>query len=133
MKTERFFRYAKNIAEMSDFEKQKMGCVVVYKKQVLSTGFNTTKTHPMQKIYNKYRFEEDSPHKLHAEINALLSLRNADIDWSKVKVFVYRKSNNGRGALARPCPSCMAYMKKLGIKHIYYSTYNEPVHEVLDM
>ena len=47
MKTERFFRYAKNIAEMSDFEKQKMGCVVVYKKQVLSTGFNTTKTHPM--------------------------------------------------------------------------------------
>lgn len=136
MNTDRFFTCAKHMAEMSDFDRQKMGCVAVYKKKIVSVGFNTTKTHPLQKEYNKLRFEGDfSPHCMHAEIHTLNAIKDSNIDWSRVKVFIYRicKKDKDKSALARPCPSCMAYMKKLGIKHIYYTTLDGPVHEVLDL
>ncbi len=111
-----------------------MGCVVEYKKYVRGMGFNTSKTHPKQKMYNKLRFDCDStPHCLHAEMHALIPLEDMDIDWAKVKVFTYRKAkgNPNKAALARPCPSCMAYMKDLGIKHIYYTTSESFAHEIL--
>ena len=136
MRHDRVFQFAKNMAEMSDFERQKIGCVVTYKKNIIGMGFNTNKTHPMQKEYNKLRFEGDNtPHCLHAEMHALMPLRNLDIDWPRTSVFIYRLSRNGKSksAYSRPCPACMAYMKKLGIKHIYYTTSDSYVHEVLDI
>lgn len=127
----RFFEFAKSIASMSDFEKFNIGCVVVYKKAIIGVGFNCNKTHPLQKEYNKLRFDSDStPQKLHAEMHALLPIRHMDIDWKKVKVYVYRLKKEGMG-LARPCISCMSYIKNLGIKHIYYSTDYGYAHEVL--
>ena len=136
MKCDRLFQFAKNMAQMSDFERQKMGCVVVYKNKIIGMGFNSMKTHPLQKEYNKVRFNEDrSPHCIHAEMHALLPIRYMDVDWSKVRVYTYRlcREDRSRGALARPCPSCQAFMRDLGIKHIYYTTSTTPVHEVLDM
>lgn len=135
MKTERLFQFAKQIAEMSDFKRQQIGCVVFYKKKIISMGFNCHKTHPLQKEYNKIRFDGDeTPHSLHAEMHALMPLRHMDIDWGKVKIFTYRicKNDPTKASLARPCPSCMAYMKNLGIKNMYYTTTEGPVHEVLD-
>ena len=136
LKTDRLFKFAKEMAEMSDFKRQQIGCVVTYKKKMIATGFNCHKTHPLQKEYNKLRYEGyNTPHCLHAEMHALLPIRNMDIDWGKVKVFTYRicKGDKERAALARPCPGCIAYMKSLGIKNIYYTTSNTPVHEVLDI
>lgn len=136
MKDARLFQVAKQVAEMSDFKKCKIGCVVVYKGKIIGMGFNTNKTHPLQKEYNKLRFKGDSnPHSMHAEIHALMPLRNTDIEWNKVSIYVYRISKKYPGcpALSRPCPSCMAYMKSLDIKNIYYTTYESPVHEVLDI
>lgn len=135
MKTERLFKFAKDMAEMSDFDRQQIGCIVTYKHTIIGMGFNTTKTHPLQKEYNKFRFNNDSyPHCLHAEMHALLPIRNMDIDWSKVRVYVYRicKYDKNKAALARPCKSCQAFMRDLGIRHIYYTTSDTPVHEILD-
>lgn len=136
MKHDRVFQFAKNMAEMSDFERQKMGCVVVYKNKIIGMGFNSTKSHPLQKEYNRYRFKGDySPHCMHAEMHALMPIRHLDIDWSKVKVYTYRicREDGSRGALARPCISCQTFMKELGIRHIYYTTSTTPVHEILDI
>ena len=136
MKDSRVFEFARAVAEMSHFWRQKVGCVIVYKKKIISTGFNSSKTHPLQKEYNKFRYTDDNtPHCIHAEIHALMPLRNTDIEWSKVKLYVYRVKNNeecGCG-YARPCPACMKYINDLGIKHIYYTTSESPVHEVLDV
>ena len=137
MKTERLLQFARNMAEMSDFERQKLGCVVVYKNKIIGMGFNSTKTHPLQKEYNnKFRFNADNtPHCMHAEMHALMPIRYMDIDWSKTKVYVYRISrcDPDKGALARPCPACRAFMRELGIQHIYYSAPSGPVHEILDI
>lgn len=135
MKVLHYMDLAKNMANLSTFHRQKMGCVVVSRKCVISAGMNSSKTHPLQKEYNKMRYPDDNtPHSLHAEMAALIPLQYANIDWNKVSLFVYRKGKRDRknGLLARPCPACMTYIKSLGIKNIYYSNVDGIIHEVLD-
>lgn len=119
----KYFEYAKNIAEFSDAN-QKLGCILVYKGKVLGTGFNCSKTHPIQKIYNKKRFpEEDVLHTIHAETHAISPLlHKSSIDWNKVTLYTYRIKKNKPYGMSRPCASCMALIKKIGIKKICYST-----------
>lgn len=131
------FNKAKKVAEISDFKKVHIGCVAVYKGSVVAIGCNTNKTHPIQKYYNKYRTPDGedismaSVPKLHAEINCLNQLRHMDINFSKVKLYVYRKRNDRPYGIARPCPSCMTAIKDLGIRDIYYTTDDGFVHERL--
>lgn len=61
-------------------------------------------------------------HKLHAEINCLNQIKHLDINFSKVKLYIYRIRKDQPYGMARPCPSCMAAIKDLGIKNIYYTT-----------
>ena len=117
-----YFDKASKVAEISDFAKINIGCVAVYQGTIIGVGFNTNKTHPMQKKYNRYRNGENFIQKLHAEINCLNSIRYLDINFSKVKLYIYRKRKSAKYGICRPCPSCLAAIKDLGIKHIYYTT-----------
>jgi len=134
MTDEKFFMAAKKAAKMSTFRKFHTGCVIVYKNDIISSGYNSNKTHPLQKEYNKERFDVDStPHYMHAEIHALSSILNDDsIDWRKVHIYVYRILKNTSYGLAKPCASCMKLIKHLGIRNIHYTTNEGYVHEVLD-
>ena len=126
----KYLNMAKNVSEMSTFYKQHhLGAIFTYKNRVLSDGWNSLKSSPIQKEYNKYRdFAFDSPNNgtLHAEMMALVRCRDMDVDWSKVSVFVYREHADGHPALARCCPACMKALKDKGIKNIYYSTEFSP-------
>lgn len=117
-----YFVKASQVAEISDFAKINIGCIAVYQGTIIGVGFNTNKTHPMQKKYNRYRNGEIFIPKLHAEINYLNSIRYLDINFSKVKLYIYRKRKSAKYGICRPCPSCMAAIKDLGIKHVYYTT-----------
>lgn len=115
------FNKAKDVAGISDFKKIHIGCVAVYKGNIIGVGFNTNKTHPIQNYYNRYRINKGMP-KLHAEINCLNQIRHLNIDFSKVKLYVNRICKDQEYAICRPCPSCMAAIKDLGIQNIYYTT-----------
>lgn len=114
----------------------KIGCVIVYKGTILAKGCNSDKTHPMQDLYNKYRFKNNGgkylPSKVHSEVNALNKIKYLDIDFSKVHLFVYRELKDGQRAMARPCPACMKAIKSFGIRNIWYTTADGYAHEVLD-
>jgi deoxycytidylate deaminase len=101
--------------------------VIVYKKQILSVGYNQEKTHTLQAIYNQYREFHKYNHcaKIHAEIDAISKIRHLDIDWGKVEIYIYRerKDTNER-ALAYPCKACRKLLENMGIKHIYYTGEN---------
>lgn len=122
----KFFDKAKHIADVSDYKKVHVGCVAVYQGNVIGIGCNTNKTHPKQKYYNRYRgITTDNAKcapKLHAEISCLNSLRNLDIQFSKVKLYIYRSRIDQEHGMARPCPACMAAIKDFGIKNVYYTT-----------
>ena len=49
-------------------------------------------------------------------------MKYLDIDWSKVKLYIYRETRDGKLAMSRPCPACMQAIKDLNIKHIAYTT-----------
>ncbi len=129
----RFFNKARHTALISDFHKTHIGCVAVYQGQVIGLGCNCNKTHPTQKYYNRYRIQSDSMlPKLHAEINCINSIKHMEINFSKVKLYIYRIRKDQPYGLARPCPSCMAAIKDLGIKNIYYTSNNGYIHEYIE-
>ena len=121
-----FFRMAKNASMNSNFRRQHLGAIAVYKNNVLAIGFNSCKTSPIQKKYNKERnYSVDMPHahanSIHAELACLTKIKYLDIDFSKVCLFVYREHKDGQKALAKPCPACTKFIKDMGIKNVYYT------------
>ena len=123
-----YFDKAKNVSYLSDFKQTHIGCIAIYKKQIIGVGYNTNKTHPLQFIYNKYRDLEwngiQPKAKLHAEMMCLLSIKNLSVDFSKVKLYIYREDKKGQLALSKPCKACIRAIKDLGIKEINYTDYN---------
>ena len=127
-KDRKFFHKATEMASKSDMS-VKMGCVVVYKGKIISEGWNQKRTHPLQAEYDKERPDvmEGTPnvHSLHAESAALFKIKNEDLRWNKVEVYISRPMVCRLYGLAKPCPSCQKLIKDLGIKKIHYTTDDE--------
>lgn len=118
-----FFNSAKEVSKLSTYKRHHIGCVVVYKNRIISSGFNSNKTNPLQKKYNAIRFSVDTPHTLHAETDAMLSvMKMKDIDTKHVKIYLYREHADGTVAQSRPCPSCIKLLKDNSIRTIFYTT-----------
>ena len=129
----KYFQKAHQIATISDYKKTHVGCVAVYQGQVIGLGCNCNKTHPIQKKYNRYRKPSDSMlPKLHAEISCLNQIKHLDINFSKVKLYIYRIRKDQPFGMAHPCPSCMAAIRDLGVRNIFYTTNDGYAHEKLE-
>lgn len=129
----RYFDKARQVAMISDYYKTHVGCVAVYQGQIIGIGCNCNKTHPVQKFYNKYRETSDTMlPKLHAEINCINSIDHLDINFAKVKLYIYRIRNDQPFGMSYPCPSCFAAIKDLGIKDIYYTSNDGYIHERIE-
>jgi len=129
----RFFNAAAHMANLATYKRQKVGCVIVYHNKIISTGCNKDQTHPLQKTYNEARQIPDwSPHKLHAETDAIRHIIDLDIDWRKVSVYIYRKLKDRPFGMAKPCNSCMKLIKDLGIRHVYYTGDDGYVYEYIE-
>ena len=127
----KYFQKAHQIATISDYKKTHVGCVAVYQGQVIGLGCNCNKTHPVQKKYNRYRKDLMLP-KLHAEISCLNQIKHLDINFSKVKLYIYRIRKDQPFGMARPCPSCMVAIRDLGVRNIFYTTNDGYAHEKLE-
>lgn len=128
----RMFHYAYLEAIKSDYKRFNIGCVIAYKHSIIGKGHNSNRSDPMQKQYNrKYRtfnhisgsYIHDS---LHAEMSAIKSIPytvGIQIDWSKVKVYVYRICHGKRLGYgnAKPCSACTAALRDLNIRHVYFT------------
>lgn len=99
--------------------------MAVYKGQILAVGYNTNKTHPLQQKYNKYRemkYGGEFVPRLHAEMSCMIQIKDMDIDFSKVELYLYRENLSEELATCRPCGACMKMIDDLGIKKIHYTT-----------
>lgn len=125
---ERFFRIAKEESYLSDYDGQHLGAVAVYAdKFILAKAHNSDKTTTTQFFYNRYRVKQKSnimekPSKTHAELSLWRKIRYLDTDFSKIWIYVYRETKDGKMALAKPCPACEAALRDLGIKKVCYTT-----------
>ena len=119
----RFFNVAREVSLLSNFKGPHIGAVVVEGNRILSTAYNSNKTHPLQHRYNIYRHFETYDHsqpKSHAEIAALSPLIGKEINWNRVSIFVYREDQHGNRLCCKPCEACSRLINDLGIKNIFY-------------
>lgn len=117
-----YFRAAKAVSELSNHPRHKMGCVVVSKHHIVSSGCNSkSKCHPLQAKLDTEKYGVECPGKCHAEISALLPLIRDKIDLSGAAIYVYREHKNGTLAMAKPCSSCQKIIKQLNIKKVFYT------------
>ena len=128
---ERYFKFAREASKRATYTgshkfSPAIGAVAIYKGSIVATAWNTNKTSPLQARYNIYRFRDSNTlDKTHAEICLIQKLRwrfGDSIDWAKVYIYLYREYKDGTLAPSRPCPSCLALIKELGIKRIAYTT-----------
>jgi deoxycytidylate deaminase len=120
---QKFLNIAKTQSEISNYYKYKLGAVLVIKGRVIARGYNSAKSHPIQKRYNMERLnmEHDSaPHHLHAEMEVLTKARGVDL--RNAEIFVYHINAHGDQKMARPCAACMKAIKEHGVCVIHYST-----------
>ena len=124
-KTERaMFRAAKAMSTLSD-HKNKIGCVIVNKHRIISSGVNSrTKCHKTQALLDKERFGCDCPGKVHSETAALIPLIRDGVDLSRASIYLYREHKNGTLACARPCSRCERLLRRCGITKIYFTIEN---------
>ena len=55
-----------------------------------------------------------------------------NVNFSRVKLYIYRIRVDQPFGMARPCLSCMAAIKDIGIRDIYYTTNDGYVYERLE-
>lgn len=118
------FNVAKEMSNLSDHPQHHLGCVVVDKHRIISSGYNSSKTHPIQKTIDDRRFGCDCAGKVHAETSALIPLIKQGYDLSNASIYIYREHKNGKLAMSKPCPGCMSLINLVGIKKIFYTIEN---------
>ena len=103
----------------------KFGAGIVYKNNLIATGVNSYKTHPLMAQWGQ---NEDSIC-LHAEIDAIKNalklitprqLAKCDIYIVRVK----RPEPNSKGwitGLAKPCKGCRRAIVNFGLRNVYYT------------
>jgi deoxycytidylate deaminase len=120
-----YFNAAKAMSELSDHKQYKLGCVVVDRHKIISSGRNShSRTHSIQAQIDTRRFGCTCPGYKHAEVDALIPLIRRGVDLSKASIYVYRQHKDGRLAMAKPCCGCEQLIKECKIKKIYYSIEN---------
>lgn len=119
-----FFRAADAVASLSNHKQTKLGCVLVDKHRIVSSGHNSsTRCSPLQKQMDVSRFGHPDKHRgpVHAETACLLPLIRQEYDMSRSDLYIIRRHKNGSLALSRPCPGCMSLLRANGVRRVFFS------------
>jgi deoxycytidylate deaminase len=107
---EEYLQIAAEVAKKSPMM-HKHGCVIVYKKQIIATGYNTMPT----------MFERS----IHAEIHALNKVKNKQYLLKDSDLYIVRIGTNSFDNVlkySKPCDHCTRCINQFKIRKVYYST-----------
>ena len=130
MTRQKGYQLARLASENSDFGRNKTGAVAIYNNKVLAIGWNSQKTSSLQANYNQRRGFDSYYYRatMHAEMMVISKIRYLDIDFSQVRVFVWRGTDVPK--MSRPCVACEAALRDLGICKVFYTGDNSFISEV---
>jgi len=121
--TSKLFKDLKLIAEnVPKVANAQIAAAIVYKRQLISVGFNQKKTHPFQKTFSK---NPDAIY-LHAETSAIYNaLKKVSVEeLKKCSLYIFRIKSDGSTGLAKPCVGCMKCITTFDLKAVYYTDEN---------
>ena len=102
-----------------------MAAGIVYKRQLIATGTNRSKTHPLM-MSEGYRPDQKF---MHAEVdairNALRLITPAQLAQCEIHIVRVKRphisSNRWVYGLAKPCAGCANIIEKYGIKQVFWT------------
>jgi deoxycytidylate deaminase len=126
----RGYELAKQASLKSDFGKCQTGAVAIYNNKVLAFGWNSNKTSSLQARYNKERGFDGYAFRssIHAEMMVVNKIKYLDIDFSQIRVFVWRGQE--KPMLSKPCAACEKAIRDLGIRRVFYTGNNSYIEEI---
>jgi tRNA(Arg) A34 adenosine deaminase TadA len=98
--------------------------VIVKGGNILGTGWNSVNTFSR---YNPHPYKDSIHAEVRAAINAIKSGPSSRLYGSTI--YVGRVCSSGSSRLARPCVSCLGFLKNLGVTKIVYTTNEGINHE----
>lgn len=116
-------------AAESDYTRVNIGAVIAIGSRVVSVGWNSTKSHPVQKYYNVASGRVAPKHACHAEMAAIIKAGSRDLSGSTL--YVGRYDMLGRLAMCRPCTACRLAMERRRIRNVVYTTERGILHDRL--
>jgi deoxycytidylate deaminase len=95
---------------------------ILHKKKILSIGYNSPKTHPLNLKLNFVNRKNDPIHDLvgtHSELSAVIKLGTEDCDG--LVLVNTRVNRNNQIDSSMPCKGCISLIKNLNFKQILYT------------
>jgi deoxycytidylate deaminase len=131
----KYMEFVRRLATSNNMKMKLAACLVI-RNEIISVGFNSDKSHPLQKRFAK---NNDAIFK-HAEVDCIIkALKVVDEDDLKdATLYVYRVKKQNKGdanwvtGLAEPCPGCKKAIEHFGIKRTVYSTDEESLFGLID-
>lgn len=116
-------------------QKVRLAASLVFQNEIVSVGYNSLKTHPMQKRFSK---NIEAIFK-HAEVDCIVNaLRHVDpTDLERATLYVYRVKKLTKDheywsdGYSEPCSGCKQAINHFKIKKVVYSTDEDYVYEEL--
>ena len=124
----KFMDFVRRLAT-SNSMKMKLAACLVLRNEIISVGFNSDKSHPLQKRFAK---NIDAIFK-HAEVDCIIKALKVveEDDLKDATLYVYRVKKQNKGdtgwvsGLAEPCPGCQKAIEHFGIKRTVFSLEEE--------
>lgn len=121
----KYMDFARRLA-VSNNMKMKLAACLVIQNEIISIGYNSDKSHPLQKRFSK---NSESIFK-HAEIDCIVNaLKHIDPEeLQRATLYVYRVKKKEKGdtgwidGRAEPCSGCKKAIEHFGIKKVVFST-----------
>ena len=119
-RTKRYITKALEASLESDFQRIKIGAIVVDGNVTVGTACNKNRSHPRQSEYNRRSLRIAPRHCIHAEIHAIVRCGRRDL--TGCEMYVARYDRTGRLGNCYPCPACRMAIKESGIRSVHYTT-----------
>lgn len=88
----------------------------IFRKKLISIGFNTNKGDPKGADFYPW-----TNYGAHAEFRAIQRAKGRDL--TNTELYILRLDNNGRLNNSYPCQYCLNYLRNIGFKRIFYTTF----------
>ena len=124
-----YLSMALDMSKRSDYRRVHIGAVIVKKNSVISAGYNSQKSHPIQKRYNLRYLGYHTHNVLHAEIDAIVHTAD-DAELRGATLYVARRGLDNQIRISKPCDACFHMAKDKGIRRIVY-TIDDGIREMM--
>jgi len=94
-----------------------MAALLITTSGGMFVGFNSYKTHPLAKKFQKNK----DTICLHAEVDAIRKAVSSGASTEGSKMFVARVLKNGKAALAKPCTGCQRALVAFGVEKVEWT------------